>query len=66
MSTVPEALLLSSRGFDVAALSLVTNAASPDAVVTHEEVLSSQGKVRKMQEAFLVSFIREVASVELQ
>ena len=66
MSTVPEALLLSARGFDVAALSLVTNAASPEAVVTHEEVLSSQGKVRKKQEAFLASFIREVASVELQ
>ncbi len=66
MSTVPEALLLSSRGFDVAALSLVTNAASPEAVVTHEEVLSSQGKIRKKQEAFLASFVREVASVELQ
>ena len=66
MSTVPEALLLSARGFDVAALSLVTNAASPEAVVTHEEVLSSQGKVRKMQEAFLASFIREAASIELQ
>ncbi len=66
MSTVPEALLLSARGFDVAALSLVTNAASPEAVVTHEEVLSSQGKVRKKQEAFLASFIREVASIELQ
>ena len=66
MSTVPEALLLSSRGLDVAAVSLVTNAASPEAVVTHEEVLSSQGTVRKMQEAFLSSFILEVASVELQ
>lgn len=66
MSTVPEALLLSSRGLDVAAVSLVTNAASPEAVVTHEEVLSSQGTVRKMQEVFLASFIREVASVELQ
>ncbi|MCK5115769.1 MAG: GNAT family N-acetyltransferase [Candidatus Aegiribacteria sp.] len=66
MSTVPEALLLSARGFDVAALSLVTNAASPEAVVTHDEVLSSQGKVRKKQEAFLASFLREVASVELQ
>jgi purine-nucleoside phosphorylase len=66
MSTVPEALLLSARGFDVAALSLVTNAASPETVVTHEEVLSSQEKVRKKQEAFLAFFIREVASVELQ
>ncbi|MCK4806332.1 MAG: GNAT family N-acetyltransferase [Candidatus Aegiribacteria sp.] len=66
MSTVPEALLLSSRGFDVAAISLVTNAAFPEAVITHEEVLSSQGKVRKKQEDFLTSFIREVASVELQ
>lgn len=66
MSTVPEALLLSARGFDVAALSLVTNAASPEAVVTHEEVLASQVKVRMKQEAFLGSFIREAASVELQ
>jgi len=66
MSTVPEALLLSARGFDVAAVSLVTNAASPEAVVTHEEVLSSQGKVRLKQEAFLASFIREAASIELQ
>ena len=66
MSTVPEALLLSARGFDVAAVSLVTNAASPEAVVTHEEVLSSQGKVRMKQEAFLASFIREAASIELQ
>jgi purine-nucleoside phosphorylase len=66
MSTVPEALLLSARGFDVAALSLVTNAASPEAVVTHEEVLSSQEKVRLKQEAFLTSFIREAVSVELQ
>lgn len=66
MSTVPEALLLSARGFDVAAVSLVTNAASPEAVVTHEEVLSSQEKVRKKQEAFLAYFIREAVSVELQ
>jgi len=66
MSTVPEALLLSSRGFDVAAVSLVTNAASPGAVLTHEEVLSSQEKVRKMQETFLSSLMGEVASVELQ
>jgi len=66
MSTVPEALLLSSRGFDVAAISLITNAASPEAVLTHEEVLSSQGKVRNKQEAFLTSFIKEAASFELQ
>lgn len=66
MSTVPEALLLSSRGLDVAAVSLVTNTMSPKAVLTHEEVLSSQVEVRKQQEAFLVSFIREVASDELQ
>ena len=66
MSTVPEALLLSSRGFDVAAVSLVTNAASPESMVTHEEVLSSQGIVRMKQEAFLTSFIREAASVELR
>ncbi len=65
MSTVPEALLLSSRGFDVAAVSLITNAASPGAVLTHEEVLSSQGEVRNKQEAFLSSFILEVASLEL-
>ncbi len=66
MSTVPEALLLASRGFDVAAVSLVTNSASPEEVLTHEEVLSSQGTVKIKQEDFLSSFIREVASVELQ
>ena len=66
MSTVPEALLLSSRGFDVAAVSLVTNAASPGAVLTHEEVLSSQDSVRKKQKAFLTAFIREAAEIELQ
>jgi len=65
MSTVPEALFLSSRGFDVAAVSLVTNAASPGSVLTHEEVLSSQVDVRKKQEAFLSSFIREAAAVEV-
>jgi len=66
MSTAPEALLLSSRGFEVAALSLVTNAAEPGAVITHEEVLASQGEIRAKQGDFLDSFIRKAASVGLQ
>ncbi len=66
MSTVPEVLLLSSRGFDVAAVSLVTNATSPGVVLTHEEVLSSQEAVRRKQGAFLSSFIQEAALIELQ
>lgn len=66
MSIVPEALLLSSRGFDVAAVSLVTNAASPGVVLTHEEVLASQKEVRKKQGAFLSSFMQEAALIELQ
>jgi purine-nucleoside phosphorylase len=65
MSTVPEALFLSSRGLDVAAVSLVTNAASPGSVLTHEEVLSSQADVRRKQEAFLSSFLREAAADEV-
>jgi len=66
MSTVPTALLLSSRGFEVAAVSLVTNAVSPGAVLSHSEVLSSQEKIREMQGAFLSSFITEAASIELR
>lgn len=66
MSTVPEALHLSSMGLEVAALSLVTNAASPGAVLTHEEVLSSQTMVRSSQGAFMSSFLRKAASVEIQ
>ncbi|OPL17573.1 MAG: hypothetical protein AVO35_09055 [Candidatus Aegiribacteria sp. MLS_C] len=66
MSTVPEALYLSSMGLEVAALSLVTNAASPGAVLTHEEVLSSQTMIRSSQGAFMSSFLRKAASVEIQ
>ena len=65
MSTVPEALLLSSRGCDVAAVSMVTNAATPGAKVTHVEVLSAQETVRLRQEGFLVEFLEEAASREL-
>ncbi len=63
MSTVPEALFLSSRGCDVAAISMVTNAATPGAKVTHEEVLSSQETVRLRQEQFLVEFLEEAAAL---
>lgn len=66
MSTVPEALLLSSRGLEVAGLSLVTNAASPGAVLTHEEVLSSQERVRSRQGGFMSAFLRKAASIGLQ
>ncbi len=66
MSTVPTALLLSSRGFEVAAVSLVTNAVTPGAVLDHSEVLSSQEKIREMQGAFLSSFITKAVSIELQ
>ncbi len=66
MSTVPEALLLSSRGLEVAGLSLVTNAASPGAVLTHEEVLSSQERLRSRQGGFMSAFLRKAASIGLQ
>jgi len=65
MSTVPEVLMLASLGCEVAALSLVTNAASPGAVLTHSEVLSSQEAVREKQGRFLDAFIREAATYEL-
>lgn len=66
MSTVPEALLLSSRGFDVVALSLITNAVSPGEKVTHDEVLASQTVIRKKQEEFLIAFLREIVARELR
>lgn len=66
MSTVPEALLLSARGFEVAALSLVTNAAAPGAVVTHDEVLSSQESVKARQHRFLSILSEKAASIALQ
>lgn len=65
MSTVPEALLLSSRGHEVAAVSLVTNASSPGTVLTHEEVLSSQSEIRRRQSRFLRAFLREAVPDEL-
>ncbi len=66
MSTVPEALLLSSMGFEVSAVSLVTNEATPGAVLTHEEVLASQDRIRTKQGKFMSAFLRKAASVELQ
>ncbi|MBD3277083.1 MAG: GNAT family N-acetyltransferase [Candidatus Aegiribacteria sp.] len=66
MSTVPEALLLAARGSEVAALSLVTNAAAPGAVVTHDEVLSSQESVRSKQHQFLSILAGKAASIALQ
>ena len=66
MSTVPEALLLSSRGFDVVALSLITNAVLPGEKVTHDEVLASQTVIRRKQEEFLITFLREIAARELR
>ncbi|MBN2587469.1 MAG: GNAT family N-acetyltransferase [Candidatus Fermentibacteraceae bacterium] len=66
MSTVPEALLLSSMGFEVSAVSLITNEAAPGAVLTHEEVLASQGRVHAMQGKFMSAFLRKAASFGLQ
>lgn len=65
MSTVPEALMLSSRGFDVVALSLITNAVSPGEKVTHDEVLASQTAIKSKQEEFLIAFLREIVAREL-
>lgn len=65
MSTVPEALFLASSGCDVAAVSLVTNSASPGAKVTHEEVLGVQGLIRAKQQVFLREFLEGVAAREL-
>lgn len=66
MSTAPEALALSAAGFEVAAVSLVTNSASPGAVLTHGEVLDSQKLVREKQGSFMKSFLEKVASIELR
>lgn len=66
MSTVPEALLLSTRGFDVVALSLITNAVSPGEKVTHDEVLASQTVIRRKQEEFLIDFLGKIAARELR
>ncbi len=65
MSTSPEALYLSSMGMEVAGLSLVTNSASPGAVLTHEEVLASQERIREKQGDFMGSFLGKVAGVGL-
>lgn len=65
MSSVPEALLLSSRGLNVAAISLVTNVVVPGEKITHDEVLASQELIRKKQEGFLTAFFEEVALSEL-
>jgi purine-nucleoside phosphorylase len=61
MSTAPEALRISSLGMEVAGLSLVTNSAVPGAVLTHEEVLSTQSRIRKVQGRFLQAFLRRAA-----
>jgi purine-nucleoside phosphorylase len=65
MSTVPEALLLASMGCDVAAVSMVTNAAAPGVRVTHEEVLAVQGTMRDRQQGFLMEFMEGAAAHEL-
>ncbi len=66
MSTVPEALMLSSRGLDVVALSLITTAVLPGEEVTHDEVLASQTVIRKKQERFLIAFLKGIAVRELR
>ncbi len=66
MSTVPEALMLSTRGFDVVALSLITNAVSPGEKVTHDEVLASQTVIQRKQKEFLTAFLREIVARELR
>jgi purine-nucleoside phosphorylase len=65
MSTSPEALYLASMGMEVAGLSMVTNSASPGAVLTHEEVLASQERIREKQGAFMGSFLGKVAGIGL-
>lgn len=66
MSTVPEALMLSSRGHDVMALSLITNTVLPGKEVTHDEVLASQTVIRVKQEEFLIAFLKGIADRELR
>lgn len=65
MSTAPEALLLSSRGFDVVAFSLITNTVTPGAEVTHDQVLAAQVIIRKKQGSFLTEYLERVADRDL-
>jgi len=60
MSTVPESLLLSGRGCDVLALSLITNTAGTEGF-THDDVLSAQSTVQEKQSEFIGSLLEMVA-----
>lgn len=60
MSTVPESLLLSGRGCDVLALSLITNTAGTEGF-THDHVLSAQATVQEKQNEFIESLLERVA-----
>lgn len=60
MSTAPESLLLSGRGCDVLALSLITNTSGSEGL-THDEVLSAQGAVQKKQSGFIELLLERAA-----
>jgi len=65
MSTVQEALALSSRGCDVLGLAMITNS-SQGGTVTHGEVLAAQKDVEKHQRAFLAGLLEGMAEHELR
>jgi len=65
MSTVPEALALSSAGCDVLGLAFVSNIAGPGTSATHEEVLASSGIVERKQREFVRMTLEGLADREL-
>lgn len=65
MSTVPEALALSSAGCDVLGLAFISNVASPGNNLTHEEVLAASATAERKQKSFIRALLGRLAEHEL-
>jgi purine-nucleoside phosphorylase len=66
MSTVPEALALSSAGCDVLGLAFISNVADPEHAASHEEVLAASGVIEKEQRGFVRALLERLADHELR
>jgi purine-nucleoside phosphorylase len=61
MSTAQEALAVRCAGCEALGIALITNSSVPGTVVTHDEVLSAQDKLRSGLVPFLGELLGELA-----
>jgi purine-nucleoside phosphorylase len=61
MSTAQEALAVRCAGCEALGVALITNSSAPGTVVTHDEVLSAQDKLRSCLVPFLGELLGELA-----